>query len=796
MQEKEQRQTGGVLPIIPLILLSLGYLAVLMLGKRLLQEEFLPVLSWWATLLVLGAVCLPLGKLLFSGFQDRGYLFSKTISLALSGWLLWAASSLHLLKFTRTGCFIAVAVVLAGNVVLAVLEKSHSKVAAWEKLCTTQPAGDGRTRVTTALLFELLFLLAFLLGCYMKCYKPEAYGTEKFMDFAFMKTMMKTDYMPPQDMWYAGADLNYYYLGQYFATFLTKLSGVDVGRGYNLSLMMLFAFCILFSYEIVFEVISLAIRTRDKRRREQGRGPAGWCCTHLVPHVAGLLSGIAVTMAGNMHYTIYAKLIPTIQNMLGMEVSGYWFPDATRYIGYHPETNDKTIHEFPAYSFVLGDLHAHVTNLMFVLTIVAILFAWLLYRNARMEATRAADAVQQETGTKKSAWLREVFHPSILAVGFFIGLFQMTNYWDFPIYFIVSGAVILFSNAVIYRFRKEAAVLTAFHALVVLSLAFFVPLLFRLNFRSMARGIAISWNHTPLYQLAVLWGLPLLVLLGYLLSEIVKQKKLPRETEGKKKMPALFCFIYRLETADLFVMTIGLCAAGLVLLPELVYVIDIYSGDYKRANTMFKLTYQAFLLFGLMMGYVITKFILLRENVRQVILGLFTGCLLLSTVGYWNKAVSSWFGNIRDRERFQSLDATAFIEKESSSDAKAIAWINESIAGTPVMLEADGDSYTLYERVSTLTGLPTVLGWHTHEWLWQDSYDAMHGRENDVTTIYTSTEETQVRELLQVYDVSYIYIGLLEQKKYGNDLNTELLLSLGTIVYEADGVTILQVNPQ
>ena len=29
-----------------------------------------------------------------------------------------------------------------------------------------------------------------------------------------------------------------------------------------------------------------------------------------------------------------------------------------------------TIHEFPSYSFVLGDLHAHVVNVMFVLLVL------------------------------------------------------------------------------------------------------------------------------------------------------------------------------------------------------------------------------------------------------------------------------------------------------------------------------------------------------------------------------------------------------------------------------------------
>ena len=53
---------------------------------------------------------------------------------------------------------------------------------------------------------------------------------------------------------------------------------------------------------------------------------------------------------------------------------------ATRYIGYNPDVPDKTIHEFPCYSFVLGDLHAHVVNVMFVLFLTGLLYAWMKRR--------------------------------------------------------------------------------------------------------------------------------------------------------------------------------------------------------------------------------------------------------------------------------------------------------------------------------------------------------------------------------------------------------------------------------
>ncbi|MFQ6805000.1 MAG: DUF2298 domain-containing protein [Lachnospiraceae bacterium] len=85
-----------------------------------------------------------------------------------------------------------------------------------------------------------------------------------------------------------------------------------------------------------------------------------------------------------MHYVLVGKVIPWVKNLLGLPQGDYtyWFPNSTRYIGYYPEGNDKTIHEFPSYSFVLGDLHAHVVNVMFVLALICLVYA-MVQRYAR-----------------------------------------------------------------------------------------------------------------------------------------------------------------------------------------------------------------------------------------------------------------------------------------------------------------------------------------------------------------------------------------------------------------------------
>ena len=800
---QKERISVESIPVLEVIVLLVAYVALSMLGYYFLGTEFAAVMKWWGAMVVLGLACLPLSSVLFAGFHDGGWIFAKSIGLAVCGWLLWVFSSLHILKFTKTSVVMVVILVFALNYGVIAWARRNRKISGWLKKVRAKAQTDASQKLVLAMTLELLFLIIFMVACYIKCFKPEAYGTEKFMDYGFMTSMMRSDYMPPEDFWYSGTHLNYYYLGQYFATFLTKLSGVTVNVGYNLALCMLCAFCFMLVYSILYEVMQVTIQIRnEKKKNAAAAGMKNYRIVSepvavVVGHVSGILGGVATTFAGNIHYTVFAKMIPALQSMLGIEVSSYWFPDATRYIGYNPDTNDKTIHEFPSYSFVLGDLHAHVTNIMFVLTVVGILFGWLLYRRERMDKVKnGALAVTSKTW-KEVFDPVEVFHPSIVVIGFFIGLFQMTNFWDFPIYYVVSGAIILFSNAVIYKFKKESLLLTAYHGVLVLVIAYVVSFLFNLHFESMSRGIALCTDHTPFYQLMILWGLPLVVLVMYLISLINEKKNEEAFDHKKGSMPLLFQFINNLTLPELFILTIGLCAAGLVLMPEIVYVVDIYGG-HKRANTMFKLTYQAFILFGVMMGYVITKFLLLTENVKQTVGGLVTGFLLLGTVGYLGTSVDSWFGDVTDMTRFQGLDAAAFVENENAYDAEAIDWINETIEGSVVMLEANGDSYTYANRVSVLTGLPTVMGWFTHEWLWKDNNEQGYTRASEraeiVKQMYTSEDAEVIRGLMEEYKVAYVYVGDQERTKFAETgINEEAIKSLGEIVFQNDKVYIVKV---
>lgn len=748
---------------------------VFILAKLVLKEDFNAFLQWWCVLLLLGITFLPLVQKIFSHFHDNGYVFAKTIGIALSGYLMWLFSSMKLLKFNTVSCFLVIIICVLVNALLLVRMKTEDKKAMFSA-----------KKLTSMISEELLFLIIFLIWTYIRGFKPEAYGTEKFMDYGFMTIMMRGDYMPPKDLWFAGSTINYYYVGQYMAAFMTKLSLVKVNAGYNLMLMTLAAFAFVLPYSLIYNVTRNFLKEQDIRYKKS-------------PVFAGLLSGAGVSLAGNMHFTLFYWIVPLIQTILGVKSEDkYWFPDSTRFIGYNPDTKDKTIHEFPSYSFVLGDLHAHAINIIFVLTVLGILFGWLLFRKKSM------DNLPQKKPVGLAGVLHNIADPHILLIGFFIGLFHTTNFWDFPIYYVVSGAVILFFNLVMFRDCKIRAekesywllrnpfIVTAIQGVTVFVISEVIALPFTLTFKQISTQVNLAMNHTPIYQLIILWGLPVTLIAGLLVDLISNYiQKINKPGEEKKgslvyykggRSGSIVDFLGSLNISELFVITLGLCGIGLILIPELIYIKDIYSGDYKRANTMFKLTYQAFILFGVSSGFIFLKFIKARRFKWQLKFTIITLVLFLSSLWYTKVSVKAWYGNVFKTENYKGLDAAAYLKEKMPDDYLGIQWLNENIKGTPVILEANGDSYSDYERISVSTGLPTVLGWYVHEWLWRGSTEIVNKRAEDIKTIYTSGDIEQVRSLLDEYKIEYIYIGKLERDKY-SDLNDQLLKSLGEVVF-------------
>ena len=783
------------------------------------------VIIWWLSITLIGLAVFPSVSTLFIRFEDRGIIFSKMIGLLFISGIHFALNTMHLLPFTQAGCLITAAVVCAVNIVLfykGKLAKNFKGI-----------------NISLIAAEEAVLLFLYIIWVWIIGYRPGAYGTEKFMDYGFVTSMLKSQWMPFEDMWYAGEPINYYYGGQYVTAWIAKLCGVSAGIAYTTMRATIAAFSFSLPLALVYQMLR-------ERFKESVR----------IPWTGGVLAGLACGFCGNFHYVIYGIILETANRIKGVEYS-YWFPDSTRYIGYDPDLPDKTIHEYPSYSTILGDLHAHYINILFVVTVTAIAYAF-----AQRILAEGREPEEKEWTAKSLA--KEIFlQPELILIGLMTGYFRFTNFWDFPIYFVVCGSVVFFMNLWKYgrSIRRFAAVMAG-QAVFAFLLGVIAALPFTLTFDQISTEVGLVHSHTQFYQFMILWGLPLAVsilfiavlvreqrtklllarnairLTGrreaaekekadppesgeetadmeeinavladlqgtdarYMDSERADAGRTDSDMDGAERRPGTHVkkgaerkkdqnsegtVLLGLMLPDLAALLFALCAIGLILIPEVIYVKDIYGGEHYRANTMFKLTYQAWILFAIVMGYALIR-ILFGSMKSACVLASVCTALLLLTLGYMPRGIMDWFGNIFDPSLRIGTDASVFVDESFHTDFAAITWLNNEVKGRPVCLEAPGDSYSTRERVSVATGLPTVAGWYVHEWLWRGDPDAVSERNKDIEAIYTSGDEKLVKSLIEKYNITYIYIGTQERQAYYNSITDVFLQGLGEVVF-SDG---------
>jgi uncharacterized membrane protein len=201
-------------------------------------------------------------------------------------------------------------------------------------------------------------------------------------------------------------------------------------------------------------------------------------------------------------------------------------------------------------------------------------------------------------------------------------------------------------------------------------------------------------------------------------------------------------------------------------------------------NTVFKLYYQAWLLFAVGgSGLLFWLFRRLsrpdpgdrtlsprRRRGRRLGLGA-VALVLLAMALFPFKATllrTNAFGNQ------PTLDGMAWMERSQPDDAAAAAWLRQHGAAAagqraPVVLEASGGPYSQFARIATQTGFPTVLGWDQHERLWRGAAieNEVTARQRDIDAIYTAATADAARPLLDKYGVTYVVVGYLERQKYG-----------------------------
>ncbi|MFA5770947.1 MAG: DUF2298 domain-containing protein, partial [Patescibacteria group bacterium] len=202
----------------------------------------------------------------------------------------------------------------------------------------------------------------------------------------------------------------------------------------------------------------------------------------------------------------------------------------------------------------------------------------------------------------------------------------------------------------------------------------------------------------------------------------------------------------------------------LTIIPEFFYIKDIYPQHF-RANTMFKLGYQAFSMMGI--ASIVTFYLLknIKKSIIYYLLSIIFVVFLFFPSVYPYFSVPSYYGKL---DRKVQLDGQIWLKGSNLEDNEIIDYLNKNEKGQPVILEAQGDSYTDYERISAFTGLPTVAGWWVHEWLWRGSSDIVGKRIPEVITLYESNDIVKTKSLINKYNIKYIVISRLERQKYPN----------------------------
>ena len=552
---------------------------------------------------------------------------------------------------------------------------------------------------------ESLFLIGLIGFAWVRAHQPDIFGLEKFMDYGFIKSYLNSPTLPAMDMWLAGKTINYYSFGHFWASILIRIWGVRSEVGYNLMLAFLFGSSLSIAFSII---INLCKRFSFKTA------------------VGGLIGSLLVTVGGNTH---------TISSLIKKSnLNGYWYADATRFI-------HNSIHEFPSYSFVVSDLHAHLLGLPIVLIFILLLTIW----------------VREEKN-----WILDVI------LGWLLGTMMMTNTWD-----VASYTMLLTVVALLRLVTTQNGVSWIIVSLIrVYFFTAVAVVIWLLNFSSISNGMGIVVERSPLWQLAYLWTIHLVFTVA---AGIVYISRLRKKTLENIIIPALIA-----------------SAILLIITPEFVYVKDIYTSN-PRANTMFKLTFQAFVMMSLLAGWTVAKVLSLpadRQVLRHrtlriigtVLIMLMFGALMLFPI----EAYRSYYDGLKT---YHGLNGTAYLLASDTNEVEMITYLSKN-RNQKNMIEAVGDSFTDFNAISAYTGIPTVVGWRAHEWLWRNGYDEVGKRDGEITSFYASANDA--KELIKKYNIGWVVVSRREREKY--QIDEAGLKMLGKIVWEKGNEYLIRVE--
>lgn len=796
------------------------------------------LLLWYAVLLAVGAAAFPLAFTVFRSLPGRGYGFSRALGLLIWGYLYWMLGSLGVLRNNAGGLVVAL-VILAGLSAYALSRTSREALGAWWR--------QERRMVVTV---EALFLVMFVGWAWIRTMNPEITATEKPMELAFLNSILRSPGFPPNDPWLSGYSISYYYFGYVLVAMLAKAAGTPAGVAFNLGVSLVFALSAAGAYTVVYGLLR-----KRADRPAAGQGP-GWALfgplfVLLVSNLEGFLDMLharglfwqagpdgALTSRFWSWLNLKDLVNPPAQPFTWVPQRFLWWWRASRVVNdlSISGAQQEVIDEFPFFSFLLSDLHPHVLAIPFVLLAVGLALSF--FKDPGEQRLQVGPLVLS------------ISPLGFLAAALALGALAFLNTWDFPIYVALFAGGYLIKRAASVgwtaRIALEAGALGALLGLAGVIL--FFP--FYIGFSSQAGGILPNVvNPIRGAHLWVMFGSLFVPILVYMAHEIRRGRLalvqglkwgfgfamglwilnlaivlligLNPETAsqalsalGASDGAALLrvSFARRLASLGGWLTIAGLLSLGaaavlgrrkadsgafaalmiviamlLVIGPEYFYLRDLFS---TRMNTIFKFYYQAWILLSLAAAYasarVVSGWRSLAGTAASVLVLLVIGMALVYPVLSLQTKTNGWAAPAGF-----NLDGTLHGAYLTGDDRAAVSWLLEAPLGT--LLEAVGGSYSNGGRIAAHSGQPAVLGWVFHQAQWRGGYEEVGSREADIARIYETANWDEARTLLDLYQVTYIYVGPLERTTYAvSDGKFQRYLP---VLFQQGAVTIFGYTP-
>jgi len=691
-------------------------------------------LRWTASLELLSLACFALLFAPLRDTSDRGYGLAKLVAWLGPGYGAWLCCSVGVAPNTpATVRTVAVAFVLAGA------------ASAWRR--REELRAFLRTARRELVVIEAVLLGVMTLFVAARALNPAIFWGEKPMDFAYLNAILRARTMPPADPWFAGATLNYFYFGHALVAFFAEMSGVPAAFAFNLAIGTVGGLLAVAAFLV-------------------GRRVGGAVA-------AGVLAAVAVTVLGNLDGVVLLAESITKSTMRAIDFHYYWA--TSRVI-------DGTINEFPAWNLLFADLHAHVLAQPLEVGALYVALLWI-----------GSPATSRWTVAILAAWIA--------------GAIAATSAWSVPTTLCLQLAFLLtaWRRDPARGLRSFVAVLVWSAAVVVASRVLFWP--FWASYRRPSgRGWDWETGFAPLGDVAIIFGLFLLAVVPPLAAVAISRRGRRgwatlifiaiAAAAGALRSPSagLFAALAALglavwwEAGELewqaIAVMVGI-AGAIGVATELVWVWD-------RMNTVFKYYLEMWLLLGCAAGAAVACARRRSRSGHRV----WVAALGAASIAALFTTLSGAYGLLRypfAPSDVPTLDGMNYLRQMRPGELAAYRWLQREVRGVPVLLEASGDAYQDYARVSMNTGLPTVVGWEYHLFQQAHAMDEIRRRREDVTTIYETDDLDVAQALLRRYHVDLVFVGPLERRTYARapaGLAKFQRWPLLRSVFNAPGVTI------